>query len=57
MDKIRIKGTVNEITGSVKEATGKVLNKPGLVEEGREQKLTGKIQQTLGVAKDSLRGK
>jgi uncharacterized protein YjbJ (UPF0337 family) len=57
MDKDRIKGTVNEIKGSVKEATGKVLNKPTLIGEGRQQKIAGRIQHTVGVARDTIRGK
>jgi uncharacterized protein YjbJ (UPF0337 family) len=57
MDKDRIKGTVNEIKGSVKEATGKVFNKPTLIGEGRQQKIAGRIQHTVGVARDTTRGK
>jgi uncharacterized protein YjbJ (UPF0337 family) len=57
MDKNRIKGTVKEAEGTVKEAAGKVLKNQRLIDAGRQEKIEGRVQQTVGVVRDSLRGK
>jgi uncharacterized protein YjbJ (UPF0337 family) len=54
MNSNRLKGTVNQFKGAAKEAAGKVLGNPDLELEGREQKLTGQVQQAVGAVLDSL---
>ena len=57
MDKDRIKGSAKQVKGSIKEKAGKALGDAKLEGEGRADKTAGKMQNTLGGLKDSLRGK
>jgi uncharacterized protein YjbJ (UPF0337 family) len=55
MNKDRIEGTAKQAAGAVKEGTGKVFRDGKLVEEGKAEKVEGKIQNTIGRAKDALK--
>ena len=55
MDKDRIKGAGNQVKGQMKEAAGKVLGDNKLKAEGEADKLKGKVQSTVGDAKDKMR--
>ena len=57
MDKDRIKGAGHQVKGSVKEAAGKVTGDRKTEAEGKAEKVAGKVQNTAGGLKDSLRGK
>ncbi|HEY1837408.1 MAG: CsbD family protein [Rhizomicrobium sp.] len=55
MDKDRIAGSANQAKGSVKEAAGKVTGDTKLQAEGAADKAKGKVQNTVGGAKDAVR--
>jgi uncharacterized protein YjbJ (UPF0337 family) len=55
MDKDRIKGAGNQAKGQVKETAGKILGNDKLKAEGEMDKMKGKVQSTLGGAKDKIR--
>lgn len=57
MDKDRIEGSVQQAKGTVKEVIGKVTGDAKLEAEGKSEKVAGKIQNTIGGLKDTLRGK
>jgi uncharacterized protein YjbJ (UPF0337 family) len=55
MDRDRVEGAAKNIGGKAKEAAGKVLGDEKLKAEGRADQLTGKIQNSVGGAKDAIR--
>ena len=55
MDKDRIAGAAKQATGSVKEAIGKVTGDTKVQAEGTTEKAAGKVQNTVGGAKDGVR--
>jgi len=55
MDKDRIKGAGNQAKGQMKETAGKVLGNDKLKAEGEVDKMKGKVQTTVGEAKDKVR--
>ncbi len=57
MDEDRIKGAANQVKGSLKEGAGKLSGDSKLEAEGKMDKVAGKVQNTVGGLKDSLRGK
>ena len=57
MDKDRIKGSAKRAKGKVKEVAGKVLGDSKLKSEGKGDQVKGKVQNTIGGIKDTLRGK
>jgi uncharacterized protein YjbJ (UPF0337 family) len=57
MDKDRIKGVGHQVKGAVKEVAGKVTGDTKTEAEGKAEKAAGKVQNTVGGVKDSLRGK
>jgi uncharacterized protein YjbJ (UPF0337 family) len=57
MDKDRIAGSAKEIKGSVKQAVGKAVGDAKLESEGKGDKIEGKVQNTIGGLKDTLKGK
>jgi uncharacterized protein YjbJ (UPF0337 family) len=56
MDNDRVEGSMKNIKGSVKEGVGKAIGDTKLETEGKMDKASGKIQNTVGGIKDSLRG-
>lgn len=57
MDKDRIEGSMKNVKGSLKEGVGKAVGDTKLESEGKMDKAAGKIQNTVGGMKDSLRNK
>ena len=57
MDKDRIEGAAEQAKGKVKEVAGKITGDSKLEGEGKADQVTGKIQNTIGGIKDTLRGK
>ena len=57
MDKDRIDGALKNAAGSIKETTGKVLGDKKLEADGVAEKAAGKMQNTVGGVKDTVRGK
>jgi uncharacterized protein YjbJ (UPF0337 family) len=55
MDKDRIKGSAKNVTGKAKTAAGKVLGDEKLKNEGRADQVKGKVQNTVGGIKDTIR--
>ncbi len=56
MDEDRIKGAANQAKGSLKEGAGKLTGDSKMEAEGKLDKAAGKVQNTVGGIKDSLRG-
>jgi len=57
MDKDRIIGSAKQIKGEVKQAVGKAIGDAKLEQEGKADKVEGKVQNTIGGLKDTLKGK
>jgi uncharacterized protein YjbJ (UPF0337 family) len=57
MDKYRSRGDNAETRAFTKEAAGKLTGHERLVAEGRLQKQAGRIQQTVGVVRDTSRSR
>ena len=55
MDKDRIAGAAKQAKGATKDAIGKATNDPKLRAEGKLNEAEGKLQSTLGRAKDAAR--
>jgi len=56
MNKDRVKGTVDEMVGKAKQKAGKLTGNTPLQMKGMAQQAKGKLENTLGKAKDSVRG-
>jgi uncharacterized protein YjbJ (UPF0337 family) len=57
MDKDRIEGSAKNIGGKIKEGVGKMTGDSKTQAEGKGDQVEGKIQNTVGGLKDTLRGK
>ena len=57
MDEDRIKGSAEQAKGKLKEVAGKLTGDSKLEGEGKADQVAGKIQNTVGGIKDTLRGK
>ena len=55
MDKDRIDGAAKQVKGSIKEAVGKVTGYKKTQAEGVAEKAAGKVQNSVGGAKDAAR--
>ncbi len=55
MDKDRIVGAAKEISGKVKEGVGHAIGNEKLEAEGVLDQVDGKVQNTVGKAKDATR--
>jgi uncharacterized protein YjbJ (UPF0337 family) len=55
MDKDRMQGMAQQGKGSVKETAGKVMGDEKLKAEGKMDKMEGKVRNTIGGVKDSIR--
>ena len=55
MDEDRIDGALKKMGGSIKEAAGKLVGDTKLETEGKADKVEGKVQNTVGGAKDAIR--
>ena len=57
MDKDRIVGSGKQIKGAVKQAVCKAVGDAKLESEGKADRIKGKVQNTIGGLKDTLKGK
>jgi uncharacterized protein YjbJ (UPF0337 family) len=57
MDKDRVVGSAKKIKGSVKQAVGKAVGDAKLQSDGKADQIEGKVQNTIGGLKDTMRGK
>ena len=57
MDKDRVVGSAKQVKGAVKQAVGKAIGNVKLESEGKADKIVGKVQNTVGGLKDTLKGK
>jgi uncharacterized protein YjbJ (UPF0337 family) len=57
MDKDRIVGSGKQIKGAVKQTVGKAVGDAKLESEGKADRIEGKVQNTIGGLKDTLKGK
>jgi uncharacterized protein YjbJ (UPF0337 family) len=55
MDRDRSEGSMKNVKGRMKEGLGKALGDSKMETEGKMDKAGGKIQNTIGGIKDSLR--
>ena len=55
MDKDRVQGIGQQIKGAVKDAFGKITGDSKTQAEGKADKAGGKVQNTVGGVKDSVR--
>lgn len=55
MDKDRIEGALQSAKGTLKEVAGKVTGDTKLEAEGKMDKAAGKVQNTVGGVKDSIK--
>jgi len=55
VDKDRVEGIGHQITGSVKEGVGHMTGDKKTEAEGAAEKAAGKVQNTIGGARDSIR--
>jgi uncharacterized protein YjbJ (UPF0337 family) len=55
MDHDRSEGSMKTVKGRVKEGLGKALGDTKMESEGKMDKAEGKVQNTIGGLKDSLR--
>ena len=55
MNKDRIEGSAAQAKGKVKEVAGKVTGDTKLENEGKADKAAGKIQNTVGGIKDTIK--
>ena len=55
MDKDRVEGVGQQIKGAVKEGIGKVTGDTKTEAEGKADRAAGKVQNTVGGAKDAAR--
>lgn len=55
MEKLKIKGSWNEIKGKLKQKYGELTDDDLIFAEGKEDELYGRLQKKLGKTKDELR--
>jgi uncharacterized protein YjbJ (UPF0337 family) len=55
MNKDRIQGSVEQAKGKIKEVAGKATGDTKLENEGKAQKVVGKVQNTIGGMKDAVK--
>jgi uncharacterized protein YjbJ (UPF0337 family) len=56
MNKDRVNGTIDEVVGSAKRKAGKLTGNKPLQVKGVVQQVKGKFENTVGKAKDVVRG-
>jgi uncharacterized protein YjbJ (UPF0337 family) len=55
MEKLKIKGSWNEMKGKLKQKYGELTDDDLTFAEGKEDELYGRLQQKLGKTKDEVR--
>lgn len=56
MDKDRVEGSAKQVKGEVKEKIGELTGDEKLKNEGRADRVEGKVQNFIGGVKDALKG-
>jgi uncharacterized protein YjbJ (UPF0337 family) len=56
MNKDRMNGTIDKVVGSAKQKAGKLTGNTPLQVKGIAQQVKGNLENTLGKAKDAVRG-
>lgn len=54
MNKLRMKGTWNEVKGKLKQKYGQLTDDDLTFTEGKEDELLGRLQSRLGKSKDEI---
>jgi uncharacterized protein YjbJ (UPF0337 family) len=57
IDKDLVVGSAKQIKGAVKQVVGRAVGDAKLESEGKTDKIEGKVQNTIGGVKDTLKGK
>ena len=57
IDKDRTEGAAKNVGGKIKEGVGKLIGDSKTEAEGKSDQVEGKVQNTIGGIKDTLRGK
>jgi uncharacterized protein YjbJ (UPF0337 family) len=57
IDKDRVVGSAKQTKGAVKQVVGRAVGDAKLESEGKTDKIEGKVQNTIGGVKDTLKGK
>jgi uncharacterized protein YjbJ (UPF0337 family) len=55
MNKLRLKGSWNEVKGKLKQKYGQLTDNDLAFAEGKDEELLGRLQNRLGKTKDELR--
>ena len=55
MDKDRIIGAAKTVAGTIKEVAGKAVGDQKTADDGKAEKIEGKVQNAVGGAKDTIR--
>ncbi len=55
MNKLRLKGSWNEVKGKLKQKYGQLTDNELAFAEGKDEELLGRLQNRLGKSKDELR--
>jgi uncharacterized protein YjbJ (UPF0337 family) len=55
MNKLRLKGSWNEVKGKLKQKYGQLADNDLAFAEGKDEELLGRLQNRLGKSKDELR--
>ena len=55
MDKDRVIGSAKQVKGEIKEAVGKLVGDAKLQQDGKADKVEGKVQNLVGTIKDTLK--
>jgi len=55
MNKLRLKGSWNEVKGKLKQKYGQLTDNDLAFAEGKDEELLGRLQNRLGKSKDELR--
>ena len=55
MNKLRMKGSWNEVKGKLKQKYGQLTDNDLTFAEGKDEELLGRLQNRLGKSKDELR--
>jgi len=55
MNDDQVKGRADQLKGTIKEKTGQVIGNPDLENEGTADKVSGKVQSTVGDAKEKVK--
>ncbi len=55
MEKLKVKGTWNEMKGKLKQKYGQLTDDDLAYDEGKEDEMYGRLQQKLGKTKDEIK--